>query len=161
LRPGSQHPASSKRNSRRELEILEREVAMLHVFERFGFMLLIFALAVVSFPGQVNQSAPSSTDQTTNQNNQPSVDAVDPGTASRGESVNVNGKFPSFEKIVIKLKRVGWSVQGTESEDSESGNESATSITVDEISVKDPKASFSFTVPLSLQLGRYQVLVTF
>lgn len=137
---------------------------MMQALRRIRVVILLCMLAVVSSAAPATKSTTSrAAGNTTVQNNQPTVDSVEPGTASRGESVSVSGKFPDFDKIVVQLKRIGWAVQGTGGNGAkESSGGTAQLIVPDIISVKDPKTSFSFVVPfLNVPLGQYQVLVSF
>jgi hypothetical protein len=80
---------------------------------------------------------------------QADVQGIDPETAGRGGTVTVSGEFPSEPvDITIELKNVD-------------GGPSAKTVHPEKVTLKEDGQSFTFSIPRTAPLGKYDVLVTF
>lgn len=139
---------------------------MIQVLRRVWCVPFILAISIISFGAGANNAQPSpEPTPPPDQNQQFSIDSVQPAAVAREESVTINGKFPAFENIVVHLEPKGWSASAAINTASASNppetNPAAPNPNEPAITVKDPKTSFTFMVPSNLPLGQYEVQVSF
>jgi hypothetical protein len=113
-----------------------------------GFLFTVLFVGTITLSAQTNTGAAKS-EPTKPAQEQADLLSIDPEKANRGATVTVTGEFPTEPvDIAVELRNV------------EEGS-SAKMIRAENITLTEDGQSFTFAIPRTTRLGRYDVLVTF
>lgn len=124
------------------------------VMQRKNIVAVLILLIACATVNSETPAGPPATDQNTvkpaeTAPEQADLQSIAPEKANRGATVTVTGEFPTEPvTIAVELKRLG-------------DASDAKGITADKVALKENGESFTFVIPRTARLGKYDVLVTF